>query len=140
MVIRANRPARRSAGRPGDSRGKRPRRRGVVLAQCVAFALGLSAICFASPAAAAGSCTTTPTGGGDWPAYGHDASNTRSQPEESGFGPAAVAGPPPRWGFSPRCTKDENRVQFTPLVVLGGAFLGHFHRLSHLLGAQNRHA
>src|SRR5258708_17712563 len=117
MVIRANRPARRSAGRPGDNRGKRPRRRGVVLAQCVAFALGLSAICFASPAAAAGSCTTTPTGGGDWPAYGHDASNTRSQPEESGFGPAAVGRPDAGGGFLDRFTQKQNRLYLTARLV-----------------------
>src|SRR5260370_14641645 len=130
MVIRANRPARRSAGRPGDNRGKRPRRRGVVLAQCVAFALGLSAICFASPAAAAGSCTTTPTGGGDWPAYGHDASNTRSQPEESGFGPAAVAGLTPVWAFLSHSTKNESGFYSPPPAYHACVLACRFHSVA----------
>ena len=49
-------------------------------------ASALSVICFASPAAAAGACMTAPRGGGDWPSYGHDATNTRTQPEASGLG------------------------------------------------------
>ena len=61
-------------------------------------ASALSMICFASPAAAAGTCMTSPTGGGDWPLYGHDAANTRTQPEASGLGrarwrPEAARGP-----------------------------------------------
>ena len=31
-------------------------------------------------------------GGGEWPMYGHDVANTRTQPEETGLGPSAVAG------------------------------------------------
>jgi len=50
------------------------------------MALALATGCFASSAAASAPCSTAPTGGGDWPAYGHDAANTRTQPEESGLG------------------------------------------------------
>jgi hypothetical protein len=56
--------------------------------RCLTLALGcaLTAGCLPSSAAAAAPCTTPPTGGGDWPSYGHDAANTRTQPEESGTG------------------------------------------------------
>src|SRR5207248_3047556 len=44
--------------------------------------VALAAACPASASAAAssGPCTTAPAGGGDWPSYGHDAANTRTQP------------------------------------------------------------
>jgi outer membrane protein assembly factor BamB len=109
----------------------------VLLAQCVVFAL--SAICFASPAAASGPCTTPPTGGGEWPAYGHDASNTRSQPEESGFGPAAVAGLTPLWSFSTSSTTDESGFNSTPVVYDGCVFVGSFNGYAYALDAKNGH-
>src|SRR5258707_6518968 len=94
----------------GPSAG-RHRVRGLVLGgriemiatvRCAIVVLGFAAMamCFASSAAAAPACSTPPAGGGDWPAYGHDVANTRTQPEEAGLGPAAVARLTPAWAFS----------------------------------------
>src|SRR5439155_22490347 len=83
----------------------------------------LSIFCFASPAAAAGACMTAPTGGGDWPSYGHDAANTRTQPEASGLGPAAVAGLRPLWAFPTSSAGDETGVNSTPVHYQGSLFV-----------------
>src|SRR6266550_4425110 len=91
-----------------------PPLRRVCLLALVASAL--SVICFASPAAAEGACMTAPTGGGDWPSYGHDAANTRTQPEASGLGPAAVAGLRPLWAFSTSSAGDQTGFNSTPVV------------------------
>src|ERR687888_1603165 len=101
--------------------GIRPPLRRVWLLGLVASAL--SVICFASPAAAAGACMTAPSGGGDWPFYGHDAANTRTQPEASGLGPAAVGGLRPLWAFSTSSTGDDTGFNSTPVVYGGSVFL-----------------
>src|SRR5881227_1085049 len=66
----------------------------------VGVALSLSGLALASSASASAPCTTIPSGGGQWPMYGHDVANTRSQPEESGLAPSAAAGVAPLWAFS----------------------------------------
>src|SRR5438876_3485319 len=99
-------------------------------------ASALSVICFASPAAAAGACTTAPTGGGDWPSYGHDAANTRAQPEASGLGSAAVAGLRPLWAFSTSSTGDETGFNSTPVVYDGCVFVGSFSGVAYALDAR----
>jgi outer membrane protein assembly factor BamB len=38
--------------------------------------------------------------GGDWPSYGHDAANTRSQPDEHGITPTTVASLAPAWSVT----------------------------------------
>ena|SRR2546425_3570873 len=84
-------------------------------------ASALSVICFASPAAATGACMTAPTGGGDWPSYGHDATNTRTQPEANGLGPAAVAGLRPLWAFTTSSTGDGTGFNSTAVEEIGRA-------------------
>src|SRR5438093_13651863 len=79
-------------------------------------ACALSVICFASPAAAAGACMTAPTNAGDWPFYGHDAANTRTQPEASGLGPAAVPRLRPVWTFSTSSAGDDTGFNSTQVV------------------------
>ena len=58
---------------------------------CVLMATCLVAFAGASAAVAA-PCTASPAAGGEWPSYGHDAANTRTQPDATGFGPSAVTG------------------------------------------------
>ena len=70
--------------------------------------VALSLISFASSASAAAPCATQPSSGGQWPMYGHDVSNTRTQPEASGLGPAAVSKLAPAWVFSTSSTGDSS--------------------------------
>src|SRR3954454_20967583 len=102
-------------------------------------ASALSVICFASPAAAASACMTAPTGGGDWPSYGHDAANTRTQAEASGLGPAAVAGLRPLWAFSTRSAGDETGFNSTPVVYQGCVFVGSSGGVAYALDAKTGH-
>src|SRR5258708_19084131 len=118
----------RTAGMPAPSRC-------VVVAGGLALATG----CFASSAAAAAPCSTAPTGGGDWPAYGHDAANTRTQPEESGLGPSAVAGLTPKWTFSTTSRGDETGFNSTPVVYDGCVFVGSFGGVVYALDAHTGH-
>src|SRR2546427_3023608 len=85
-------------------------------ARSVALVLGfaLAAVCFASSASAAAPCTTTATGG-EWPMYGHDVANTRTQPEASGLGPTALAGLTPAWTFSTSSAGDGTGFNTTPV-------------------------
>src|SRR5204863_8011333 len=99
-------------------------------------ASALSVICFASPAAAAGPCMTAPTGGGDWPYYGHDAANTRTQAEASGLGPAAVAGLRPLWAFSTSSAGDDTGFNSTPVVYQGCVFVGSSGGVAYALDAK----
>src|SRR5437899_1069956 len=81
----------------------------------VLLGLALAAMGFASSASAAAPCTTPPAGGGDWPSYGHDSANTRTQPAESGLGPTAVTQLAPAWTFSTTSTGDETGFNSTPV-------------------------
>ena len=45
----------------------------------------------AEAAAKAGHCAPAKSAGGDWPMYGHDLANTRSQPKEKTIGPLQAA-------------------------------------------------
>jgi polyvinyl alcohol dehydrogenase (cytochrome) len=82
---------------------------------------------------------TAPAGGGDWPSYGHDAANTRSQPEQSGLGPVAVAGLRPLWAFSTSSTGDETGFNSTPVVYDGCVFVGSFGGVAYALDAKTGH-
>src|SRR5437660_10330427 len=98
------------------------------------FALALSLISFASSASAAAPCTTA-AGGGQWPMYGHDVSNTRVQPEASGLGPAAVSKLAPAWVFSTSSTGDGTGFNTTPVVSDGCVFIGSFGGTAYALNA-----
>lgn len=84
-----------------------------------------AAIC-PTPAGAAGApCkTTAPLPGGEWPSYGHDLSNTRSQPDESALGPDAAATLSSSWTFSTASLGDPSAFQSTPAVEDGCVFAG----------------
>ena len=83
----------------------------------------LLALIGASPAAAAPPCTGAPAGG-NWPSYGHDAANTRSQPAEHTLTPGVVPGLAPKWVFSTSTTGDGSSFQSTPVVAGGCVFAG----------------
>jgi polyvinyl alcohol dehydrogenase (cytochrome) len=103
------------------------------------FVLVLSSIWFASPASAAAPCTTPPTGGGEWPMYGHDLANTRTQPDETGLGLAAVTSLKPLWVFSTNSTGDGTGFNTTPVVYDGCVFIGSFGGTAYALDANTGH-
>jgi glucose dehydrogenase len=86
----------------------------------LALTLATAATLFAAPSMAAAPCTAR-VAGGDWPSYGHDASNTRTQPVAQGIGPDAVAGLRPAWVFA---TPDQGGFNSTPVVTGGCVFVG----------------
>ena len=94
----------------------------IVVSLAAALAIGLTA--GAQGAAAATPCKGPVPAGGDWPAYGHDAANTRSQPAETGLTPAVVPGLQPAWVFSTAATGDTTSLQSTPVVGGGCVFVG----------------
>ena len=59
----------------------------VVLA-CAGSALVLSGLVTAGDVGAAPACATVDPGGGSWPSYGHDPSNSRTQAAETTIGTA----------------------------------------------------
>jgi polyvinyl alcohol dehydrogenase (cytochrome) len=104
--------------------------------RCAALVLGLAlpAASATSAAAAAPPCTAATTGG-EWPSYGHDAANTRAQPDEHGLGPAAVAKLAPAWAFSTSSTGDGTGFNTTPVVSGGCVFIGSFGGVAYALDA-----
>ncbi len=103
------------------------------------FVLALSLIAFASSASAAAPCTTQPSSGGQWPMYGHDVSNTRTQREASGLGPGAVSKLAPAWVFSTSSTGDGTGFNTTPVVYDGCVFIGSFGGTAYALNANTGH-
>ena len=101
--------------------------------------VALSLISFASSASAAAPCATQPSSGGQWPMYGHDVSNTRTQPEASGLGPAAVSKLAPAWVFSTSSTGDGTGFNTTPVVYGGCVFIGSFGGTAYALNANTGH-
>ena len=112
----------------------------IAIGRCMALVLGLAilAACFASTAAASAPCAT-PTAGGEWPSYGHDVANTRTQPQETGFGPSAVAAIKPAWVFSTSSTGDGTGFNTTPVVYGGCVFIGSFGGVAYALDAKTGH-
>jgi len=72
-----------------------------------------------SPAHAAASCGEASAPGGDWPTYGHDLSNTRSQPNERVISPADVPFLTPAWTFSTAKAGGDGDIAGTPIVTGG---------------------
>jgi outer membrane protein assembly factor BamB len=69
--------------------------------------------------------------------YGHDLANTRSQPEPSGLGPAAVSGLTPTWVFSTTSQGDETGFNSTPVVYGGCVFIASFGGNAYALNASS---
>jgi polyvinyl alcohol dehydrogenase (cytochrome) len=110
----------------------------VAALRCAALALGLSVACFASSASASAPCTTA-SPGGEWPSYGHDVANTRTQPEETRLGPSTVAALSPAWAFSTSSTGDGTGFNTTPVVYGGCVFIGSFGGVAYALDANTGH-
>jgi polyvinyl alcohol dehydrogenase (cytochrome) len=109
----------------------------VIAAPSLALALWL--IWHTSPALAAAPCTTPPSSGGQWPMYGHDVANTRTQPEASGLGPTAARSLAPAWVFSTSSTGDGTGFNTTPVVYDGCVFIGSFGGTAYALDARTGH-
>jgi len=71
--------------------------------------------------------------------YGHDVANTRSQPEESGLAPSAVAGLTPVWVFSTTSVGDETGFNSTPVVYDGCVYVASFGGTAYALDARTGH-
>lgn len=72
-------------------------------------------------------CTATaaqPSGGGDWPSYGGNPHNTRTQAPETGLSPTAAAGLAPKWVFSGAANGGGGAVNSTPVETDGCVFVG----------------
>jgi polyvinyl alcohol dehydrogenase (cytochrome) len=69
-------------------------------------------------------CQAPPSPGGEWPMYGHDLANTRSQPDEHSITPAAAGKLARAWVFSTAASGDDSAFESTPVVDGGCAFVG----------------
>jgi polyvinyl alcohol dehydrogenase (cytochrome) len=76
-------------------------------------------------ASAAAPCTASSTPGGDWPSYGHDAANTRTQGAETTLSAARVPALKAAWVFSTAAAGDSaGTFNSTPVVADGCVFAG----------------
>lgn len=82
---------------------------------------------------------TSPASGGEWPSYGHDAANTRTQPDEQDLGPSTVGKLAPAWTFSTSSTGDGTGFNTTPVVDGGCVFIGSFGGTAYALDAATGH-
>jgi outer membrane protein assembly factor BamB len=103
---------------------KRARKAGVVRsARVIAVAGVLIAASLSGVAAEARpSCAKANHPGGEWRSYGHDLSNTRSQPREKKIDPSNAASLEPKWIFDTTSQKgvlDGGGFQNTPVVADG---------------------
>jgi polyvinyl alcohol dehydrogenase (cytochrome) len=68
-------------------------------------------------------CAPAKAPGGSWPTYGHDYSNTRSQPQENLISPANVAALEPAFTFSVADAGAEGDIAGTPIVRFGCVYV-----------------
>jgi outer membrane protein assembly factor BamB len=99
-------------------------RRGSFAALCAALGLlALGGAPAGAQTAVPGCAGTAP--GGDWPAYGHDLANTRSQPAESAIGPSQAATLAPAWSVAVAAGQTSGApLNGTPIVVDGCVYAG----------------
>jgi polyvinyl alcohol dehydrogenase (cytochrome) len=79
-----------------------------------------------APAASAqesGPCSAPPHPAGEWPSYGHDLANTRSQPLEETIGPETVGGLTESWMFDTGEEHTGGALNTTPIVWGGCVFI-----------------
>ncbi len=100
--------------------------------------LGLALVCAGPSMGAAAPCSGS-VAGGDWPMYGHDVANTRTQPDEHGIGTASAANLTPAWVFSTGSTGDSSQLTTTPVVSDGCVFIGSFNGYVYGLDASTGH-
>lgn len=99
----------------------RVRRRGVavgVVAIVLGATLGTGATAARKPGCAKGG------GGGDWPSFGNDLSNTRSQPREKRITPETAPFLLPKWTFSISGAGGSGNFQSTPVIADGCLYAG----------------
>jgi polyvinyl alcohol dehydrogenase (cytochrome) len=82
-----------------------------------------AAVAAPAPAQAAASCATTSVTGGDWPTFGHDDSNTRSQPNEKVVSPGDAQMLTPAWTFSTAKAGGGGDITGTPIVTGGCVYV-----------------
>lgn len=102
--------------------------RATVLFVVLAAAAAILGVPISGSTAAVCAPTLTPKGapwpGGEWRTYGHDSSNTRTQPEESSIGPLNVATLAPAWVFSAsESANNGGGFANTPVVADGCVYL-----------------
>src|SRR5438067_5179942 len=73
--------------------------------------------------ATAARCAQAHAPGGEWPSYGHDLHNTRTQDDERKIGPSNVASLQPAWAFSIAGVGATGNFQSTPVVADGCMFV-----------------
>lgn len=78
----------------------------------------------AGGASAKGHCAPARHAGGDWPSYGHDLSNTRSQPAEHTLAPTSVPTLHKAFAFSASQAGGDGDFTGTPVVADGCVFIG----------------
>jgi outer membrane protein assembly factor BamB len=100
-----------------------------------ALTVGAALILAAPAARAAAPCGAKASAGGEWPVYGHDAANTRSQPAEQALDPTRAASLTKAWVFSTATAGDAAGFQTTPVVDGGCVFLGSTNAVMYALDA-----
>jgi polyvinyl alcohol dehydrogenase (cytochrome) len=100
-------------------------RRWLPIAAAVAVAVpAASAISSAGAAARpSGQCASARHAGGDWPSYGHDLSNTRSQPAEKTLTTTVVPTLTKAWAFSTSQAGGDGDFTGTPVVAGGCVYI-----------------
>lgn len=98
-----------------------------------------AATIFAAPAARAATppCSAPGSASGEWPVYGGDLANTRSQPDEHALAPARAATLKKAWVFSTASVGDAAGFESTPVVDGGCVFAGSSNAVVYALNAAN---
>jgi outer membrane protein assembly factor BamB len=120
------------------------------IARSAVLLAGLTVVAAATPSLAATrpqpACSAAPAAGGDWPSYGHDASNTRTQSAEHAISAANVDRLAPAWTFdTAKATNgaDQGAFNGTPLESGGCLFAastaGHVYALNATTGKVRWH-
>ena len=77
----------------------------------------------AEAAAKSGHCAPAKSAGGDWPMYGHDFANTRSQPKEKTIGPVQAATLTKSFSVSASQAGGDGDFTGTPVIADGCLFM-----------------
>jgi len=88
------------------------------------LSLLIASLILAPAASAKLACAAPNSSGGEWPMYGHDLANTRSQPDEHGLGTGTAARLSAAWVFSTARYGDGSAFETTPVLDGGCAFIG----------------
>jgi polyvinyl alcohol dehydrogenase (cytochrome) len=81
-------------------------------------------VTFASGASAATACSAAPAAGGEWPVYGGNLADTRSQPAEHVIGAGNAKNLKPAWVFKTSSVGDPTAFQTNPVIDGGCAYIG----------------